>query len=158
MSRKMIAALVALVMSVSVVHAMDIGLFGSYWEPKDDDGLWGGGVLFLPSSIPLEVRGTYYESSSTHELEAIPVDVGLSFQFTQFEKVNVFAVGGGSYYILDHSDRDIDNEFGWYAGGRLELKGPKGNAIILEAFYRGIEIDDPDLDFSGWAFNAGISF
>jgi len=159
MKSMVIIALAAVSVCIPMTNAMDIGVFGSYWDPKDDDEVWGGGVLLLPGSLPIEIRGTYYEKSSTHELESIPVDVGLNFQFTRNDKLNVTAVGGASYYFLDISDRDLDNEFGWYAGARISLNGPRGNALFGEAIYRGADFDeDVKLDFSGWAFNVGFIF
>jgi len=159
MKKQMIILLTTVTMCVSTVNAMSIGLFGSLWNQRDDDDAWGAGVLLLPSTLPLEFRGTYYERSSDHKVRAIPLDFGLNLVLTRFQSAIVTAVGGGSYYILDRSDASADNEFGWYAGGRLEFPLQRSsNALFGEVLYRGADFDDPNLNFSGVTFNVGFIF
>jgi hypothetical protein len=141
---------------VQTATALDVGVFASRWDHKDGDAVWGGGVLFLPASLPMEFRGTFYERSDTGQLQASPLDVGFAFGLTRFESVNISAVVGGSYYLVDAKGYSPDNEFGWYAGGRIEFSVHQDYAVFGEALYRGADLDNAD--FSGVAFNLGILF
>ena len=141
---------------VQTATALDIGLFASRWSHKDGDAVWGGGVLLLPASLPMEIRGTFYERSDTGRLQASPIDVGFSFGLTRLEKAKISVMGGGSYYWVDSSGYSPDNEFGWYAGARIEVYTHEDFAVFGEALYRGAKLDHAD--FSGAAFNLGILF
>ena len=155
--KKMIAGCILLMFAVvQTATAWDIGPFASLWNHEDGDAVWGGGVLLLPESLPMEIRGTFYERSDTGTLQASPLDVGLAFGLTRFDSVNFSAVGGASYYWIDADDSSDDNEFGWYVGGRVEFSFHQDYALLGEALYRGAELDDAD--FSGFTFNLGILF
>lgn len=159
MKKQLIILIIAMAMCTSALNAMSPGLFGSLWNQRDDDDALGAGVLLLPSTLPLEFRATYYERSSDHKLRAIPLDFGLNFVLTRIDTVVVTAVGGGTYYILDRKNASEDNEFGWYAGGRLELPLHRtGNALFGELLYRGADFDNPNLNFSGVTINLGFIF
>ncbi len=148
-----------MLLALAVVHtatALDIGPFASYWNHKDGDAVWGAGVLLLPASLPLEMRGTFYERSDTGTVQASPLDVGLALGLTRFEKVKLSAVGGGSYYWVDAKGSSLDNEFGWYIGGRMEVAVQQSYVVFGEALYRGVKLDH--VDFSGVTFNLGFMF
>ncbi len=154
-------ALVLMGALVPVARAWDIGVFGSYWDQKDSGSAWGAGVLFLPEMLPLEFRGTWYERSSAAKVRAIPLDAGLGLRLTRGEKVSVTAVGGVSYYLLDIKGASPDNEFGWYAGGRVEVtpaRDSRAFSMFGEVLYRGVNMDEPRLKLNGLAMQIGVLF
>lgn len=142
--------------AVQAATALDIGPFGSISDHKDGDAVLGAGLLFLPESLPMEFRGTFYERSDRGSLRACPVDVGMAFGLTRFESIDLVGVFGGSYYFVDANGYSTDNEFGWYAGGRLEFDANEDIALFGEVLYRGADLDDAD--FSGFTFNVGVLF
>lgn len=155
--KKIIAGCILLTLViVQTATAWDIGSFVSLSDHNDGDAVWGAGVLFLPESLPMEFRGTFYERSNVGKLQASPLDVGLAFGLTRFENVKFSAVGGGSYYLVDAKGYSPDNEFGWYIGGRAEFSVHQNYSLFGEALYRDAELDDAD--FSGFTFNLGILF
>ena len=154
--KKLIVGCMVITLVVQTAAAFDIGVFASRWHHKDGDAVWGAGVLLLPESLPLELRGTFYERSDTGELQASPLDIGFAFGLTRFERVKASAVGGGSYYFVDAKGSSPDNEFGWYAGGRVEFDAHRNFGVFGEALYRGARLDDAD--FSGASLNLGILF
>lgn len=162
MKQKFIALIVFLAAGLSVTQAAGLEAFGSYWSQDDGDEVMGGGAGLVFDSVPLEIRGTYYEESPVQgigDLQVIPVDAGLVITLTSAHAVHVSLVGGGSYYILDAEiDDDIDNEWGWYAGGRIEIPLEAGVSIFGDLYYRGVELQDTDIDLSGLAANVGLLF
>ncbi len=155
--KKILASCVLLsLVVVQTATALDVGPFASRWHHKDGDAVWGGGVLLLPATLPIEFRGTFYERSDTGTLQASPFDFGLAFGLTRFESFKIFASGGGSYYLVDAKRSSPDNKFGWYAGGRVEVPTQQNFAVFGEALYRGVKLDDAD--FSGFSFQLGILF
>ena len=156
MKKLVIGCMLLTLAVVQTATALDVGLFASRWDHKDGDAVWGGGVLFLPATLPMEIRGTFYERSDYHTLQASPLDVGLALGLTRFDSVKFTGVGGGSYYWVDAKGSSPDNEFGWYAGGRIEVSTHEKYAVFGEALYRGAKLDDAD--FSGVTFNLGILF
>jgi hypothetical protein len=155
--KKIIAGCIMLALAVGqTVTAMDIGAFVSHWSHEDGDAVWGAGVLLLPASLPMEIRGTFYERSDTGKLQASPVDIGLALGLTRYESVSFSAVGGGSYYWIDAKGYSPDNEIGWYIGGRVEFGTNQDYAVFGEVLYRGASFDHAD--FSGATFNLGILF
>ncbi len=155
--RKLMLGCVMLVLaSVQVAGAWNIGVFGSYWDQKDGDSVWGGGVLLLPESLPLEFRATLYERSTPAKVQANPLDIGLAFGLTRLDKVKASLIGGASYYWVDAKHASLDNEFGWYIGGRLEVTASRDYSVFGELIYRGVKLDNPD--FSGTTLNIGVLF
>jgi hypothetical protein len=155
--KKLIVGCMLLTLAVvQTATALDIGPFASYWNHKDGDAVMGGGVLLLPATLPIEIRGTFYERSDRGQLQVSPLDVGLALNLTRYESVKLSLIGGGSYYWVDGKGYSPDNEFGWYAGGRVEVSTNQDIAVFGEALYRGAKLDYAD--FSGVTFNLGILF
>ena len=155
--KKIIAGCMLLTLVVvQSAAALDVGVFASRWHHKDGDAVWGAGVLLLPASLPMEIRGTFYERSDTGKLLASPLDIGFAFGLTRLETVKISAAGGGSYYFVDAKSYTPDNEFGWYAGGRVEVAAHSRFGVFGEALYRGARLDDAN--FSGVSLNLGILF
>ncbi len=155
--RKMMLGCVLLVLaSAQAASALDIGVFGSRWSHKEGEAVWGGGVLLLAESLPLELRATYYESATPAKIEAHPLDFGLAIGLTRLDTVNVTAIGGGTYYWINAKHSSPDNEFGWYAGGRVEVTAPRDYTVFGELIYRGANLDVAD--FRGLTINIGLLF
>ena len=155
--KKVIVSCVLLTLAVvQTASALDVGVFASRWSHKDGDATWGGGLLLLPASLPIEMRGTFYERSDTGQIQVSPVDLGFAFSLTRFDSLRLSLVGGVSYFWVDAKGSSPDNEFGWYGGGRMEFDVQTGLAVFGEALYRGADLDDAD--FSGATFNIGILF
>ncbi len=156
MKKIMIGFVLLTLVSAQVAGAWNVGVFGSRWDHKDGDAVWGGGVLVLPESLPLEFRATLYEHSSRGRLQANPLDFGLALGLTRMDKVSVTAIGGGTHYWVDAKHSSPDNKFGWYVGGRVEVTTPHNFSGFGELMYRGAKLDDAD--FSGPTLNLGILF
>lgn len=165
---------------LSQAWAGDITGFGSYWNTDDADDTWGvGGKVGLGVTEMLEIegRGTWYDDVTDDggpgdiDIEAIPIEAGVALNFLPEQPLNPYIMGGAGYHFLDTNRGSIDDEFGWYAGGGVEIGGPENVAFVVEALYRGIEgevddddedvvvvRDDIDIDLSGLAVNAGIQY
>jgi len=155
--RKLVLGFVVLALaSAQAASAWEIGVFGSGWDRKDGDAVWGGGVLLLTESLPLEFRATIYERSTAAKIQANPLDFGLALGLTRLDTVKVTAIGGGSYYWVDAKHGSSDNKFGWYAGGRLEVDTPHNVSAFGELMYRGVK--PGGADFRGATVNIGIIF
>jgi opacity protein-like surface antigen len=166
------------ILAVPAAKATDFGVFGSYWTTEDaDDALGAGAKLRLGRFV--ELRGTYFSDVTADtdperfdfEVSAIPLEAGLRFDFAENEAFSPYVGGGASYYLLDTSEGDIDDEVGWYALVGAEFaRQPSGLAFMAEAIYRGIEAtvtedndgfpddvrDDVNLNLDGLGVNAGI--
>src|SRR5262245_37114827 len=69
-------------------HAGDFGVFGSYWDTKDADHGFGGGIrTSFGEAVRFDLRGTYYNDLKRDigpndiKLHAAPLDAGISFHF-----------------------------------------------------------------------------
>lgn len=175
--------------------ASDFAVFGSYLDTEDLEETVGGGVKAgFGDRFQLELRATYlpdltedFESfvddpgddpgRFTNDIEAIPLDVGVKYNFGAHQPVNVYVGGGGTYFLLDAERGEIDDEAGFYVTGGLEFaRATGGVGFFAEAIYRSVEatvnrdpqdfddIDDidfedireRDLDVGGLGVNAGL--
>ncbi len=152
-----IAAVVALVLSAPIAMANGIGVFGSYWNPKDLDSEWGYGAklkIALGRDAFLDIRGGRFEfeaqqGGTTATLEVIPLEAVWIFHLQYWGPLYPYIGGGGGYYLMDAEykgpgaeDRPgVSDEFGWFAvaGGELEIGGPV--ALFAEAKYTWLETD-----------------
>lgn len=174
--------------------AGEVDLFGSYMTTDDFDDSWGAGVRtgwqFGDSPLGMEFRASYYPELGTdlddlvdeidapgdffdqQDAEAIPLDVGVTFQIGE-----AIHVGGGATYVLLDSDfADLDDETGFYGVVGFRTAGDSGVGLFVEGLYRSIEasidpedIDDFEeiddvftdnvaLDLDGFTVNAGVTF
>lgn len=189
----LIFAAAALILAAGAVPASagSFALFGSYWDTDAIGETAGGGIQFgIPlggAGLELDFRGTYYpdltedfegliEGDDTVEIEveAVPVDVGVSYYFGN-QNVQPYVGGGATYYILDIDRGELDDEYGFYGkGGILFGSGPNGANFFVEAMYRDVDgtvdsepedfddLDDVDfvdnvtLDLSGFSASIGV--
>ena len=146
------------------------GVFGSYWDTDDADDAFGIGAKGRFGMF--ELRGTYYEdltSDSVIEVEAIPIEAGVAFNFAPDMAINPYVGAGVSYFLLDTNIGDIDDEVGWYAVLGGEFGMAEGISLMAEVMYRDVEgtVEDfsaaeftgsPDIDLSGVAANVGAAW
>ena len=144
-----------------------VGVYGSWWDTDEADDAFGIGAKGRLGMF--ELRGTYYEdltSNSIVEVEAMPIDAGVAFNFAPDMAINPFVGAGVSYFLLDTNVGDIDDEVGWYAVVGGELGMAEGISLMAELMYRDVEgtVEDggvtsqPDIDLSGITANVGAAW
>jgi len=147
--------------------AIDLYGFGSYWEQKDSDGTWGGGVglslPFITEMLRIDGRAYYFESADLGRdgnLDLIPFDLGLQVHLMPNGTLDPYFLGGISYIYADSDHIDVDSNFGAYLG--LGLDWSLGSPLIKifgEFLYRASELDTAfgnDVDVSGFTGNIGL--
>lgn len=164
-------------------QASDFSLGGAYWNTKDYNAGVGASLKWAPSlggtNLAFEMRGTYLDdikvdspSEFDFEVHAIPVDVGLKWDFTKNEAGNFYIGGGGTYTFLDSNQGQLDDDVGYYAEIGFQVGKPKGASFFAEALYRktkgtveGVQspgdpsvTEDVSTDLSGAAANVGVSW
>jgi hypothetical protein len=163
----------ALVFLAGPAMATDFSAYGAYWDTKDADNALGAGAKVSFGFV--ELRGTYFSDVTADtdperfdfEVSAIPLEAGVAFKFAEGERFTPYVGGGVSYFLLDTSEGDIDDETGWYAVVGADIKGSSGFGFMVEGIYRGMEAtvrgDDPsdivgdvDIDLGGLGVNAGV--
>jgi hypothetical protein len=156
------------------VQAAELGIFGSYWTPKDGDETFGAGAKVKGGLGPfyLSLRGTYFNDITEDvgddvELRVIPLDAGVGLQLDLIDVIEIYGGVGATYYFMDIDGASIDDEIGWYLEAGVELTITKHASVFGEAVWRHVEgtIKDRDIDRSrvdvnleGLGFNVGIVF
>ncbi len=187
--------------STSPAAAVDFGIFGSYWDSDDLGGAFGlGGRIWVDinDDLDFEVSAQWLEEfednstlleptplpafvfSAMTEVEAIPVDLGLTYSFGD-EGQGFFIGGGGTWASLDGeiviTDPSlpggiielggVDDEFGWYA-----KLGYEAHDLFVDLLYRDLSAtveglaavplagipSKIDIDLSGFQVNLGWRF
>ena len=131
-TRLVLAAAVSVLVAGSA-SAGSFAVYPSYWDTKDAGSVGGLGVNFtvpIYKFLDFEARASYYEELTNEPLDdffsgnspiqdgirALPLEVGVRFNFLQDNKVwHPWAGIGGAYYMLDTDAGNIDDEFGYYA-------------------------------------------
>ncbi len=193
--------------STSPAAAVDFGIFGSYWDSDDLGGAFGlGGRIWVDinDDLDFEVSAQWLEefeddsslleptplaafASVKTKMEAIPVDLGLTYSFGDAGQ-GFFIGGGGTWAFLDGeiefpggpvaaplSDDtlvldDIDDEFGWYAKLGYQARG----GVFVDLLYRDLSATvagltaetlagtgippEIDIDLSGFQVSLGWRF
>jgi hypothetical protein len=186
-----LTALAGAFLFTAPAHATEFKIFGAYADTDVLGDTGGGGIGFgIPfnDTLSLDLRATYLQELSSDPLDGIfdfdddndvfadsdinvvPIDVGLRFNFQRGGVVNPYIGGGGTYFILDSDARgvEIDDELGFYGLAGARFGDDVGPAFFAEAMYRTVEAsasfrdddvdfdDDADIDLDGFAVNAGI--
>lgn len=176
MKKTILCAATALALAAGPAMANDFAVFGSYWDTKDAEEALGGGAKLRFGFF--EVRGTYFSDVTADqsperndfEVSAIPLEVGLAFNFAENERFSPYVGGGGGYYMLDTNIGEVDDEIGFYGVLGANIGDPDGVSFMAEAIYRQMEgtvtnedeITDPDIDdevdfdLSGLGVNVGL--
>lgn len=189
------AAAAVLLLAGTPAFASDFAVFGSYLDTEDLEETVGGGVKAgFGAAWQLELRATYFPDLTedfesfaddpgddpgdfTNDIEAIPLDVGVKYNFGADQPLNFYVGGGGTYFLLDAERGEIDDEVGFYGVVGVEFaRSVGGVGFFAEAIYREVEatvnrdVDDfddlddidfndlleRDLDVGGIGANAGI--
>ena len=162
-----ICLLILVLLTGSKALAIDLYGFGSYWDQKDSDGTWGGGVgLSLPlftEHLRLDGRAYLFEDNEIGhdgDLSITPFDLGLQVHILPSGSVDPYILGGFSYIYVDSDRFDVDSTVSGYLG--LGLDVDLGIPLIKffgEAIYRAAELDrkiGDDIDTSGFTGNIGV--
>jgi hypothetical protein len=186
-----LGAIAALVVLAATPAAADFRIFGAYQDTDERDDTAGGGVAVgfpVAEILDIMVRGTYLEKLEDDpldgvldddeevfigELETIPIDVGVRWEFTDRETgAQPYVNGGATYWLLDADQGDVDDEIGFFVGLGSTFGNREGVSFYIEGLYRQVEgtvegaideggdavDDDFDIDLSGIGANAGIRF
>lgn len=165
----------------SPVWASSVGVMASYWFSDDTDDAPGGGLRFqldAGETWTFEFRGSVYDDFEItrrsagpvekFQLEAVPIDFGVSYNFNKNAQINPYLGFGGSYVLLESRlGGRLQDEFGWFALAGADFNFREEAAIFVEVIYRNIdatlEADDlgrglnEELNMKGPAINVGIA-
>jgi opacity protein-like surface antigen len=168
--KKALMTLGLAVLLAAPAMAGSVGVYGAWWTTDDaNDSLGLGGWIdfYLGRGIEIEFRGSHFSDFETvndlddrADLRITSYDLGFTYNFgyDSANKLNPYLGIGGSLLSaeLDRIDNDkelgtLDDEFGYYAVGGIELPISKYFAFVAEAMYRSakFEILGNDLGFSG---------
>ena len=174
------ASLLALIAIPS--WAGGVGVMFSAWDTSEAGDDNGGGVKIefeVVSAIDFEIRAAwlgeldFVSQGQDFRLEAVPVDVGLSYEFLKDQKVQPFLGGGFSFAFLNGivgSDAAVrvDDEAGYYVVGGVESGFAERFTGFAEILYRGMksevrsdgflnrDLEDVGVDLAGATFNIGV--
>ena len=130
-------------------------VFGSGWDPDlTGEALGGGASLSFGDTFGVDLRATYYRNAEIEDfdigdddddlelgdLQIIPVEALLRYNFNSGGAANFYVGGGASYIILDWDEGpEIDDEVGWAALVGARFGDPEGLNFFIEGTYRGVE-------------------
>lgn len=176
MKKTILCAATALALAAGPAMASDFAVFGSYWSTDDAEEAIGGGAKLRFGIV--ELRGTYFSDVTADtsperndfEVQVIPLEAGLAFNFAENERFSPYVGGGAGYYMIDTNIGEVDDEVGWYGVVGTNIGTPGGLSFMAEAIYRNMEatvtdeddITDPDIDdevdfdLSGIGVNVGL--
>ena len=155
--RKALAMLGLVALAGAPAVASDLSLYGSGWDPDGIEEAFGGGASFhIGDSFGIDLRGTYYQNAEADnieigpnedddpevfgDLQMIPVEALLRFDFNNDGPANFYVGGGVSYIFLDIEDGpDVDDETGWIGLVGARFGDPGGVNFFIEGAYRGVE-------------------
>ncbi|MEE8369037.1 MAG: OmpW family outer membrane protein [Thermoanaerobaculia bacterium] len=166
---------VVVLAATGAAWASSVSVTVSQWATDhagDDSGLGFKLGLSATPNVDIEVRVAFFdmllaEGPEVFEVEAFPVELGLSYNFRVSDKANPYVGGGVGYYELDAKGPELPGEFGWYLVGGIDVPISKNWLVFAEGLYRQVEAqaesDDlgrslikQELNLSGAAFNLGI--
>lgn len=141
-----------------------MGVYGSWWDTDDANDAWGVGVKGRIGMF--ELRGTWYDKFDVRsgvEIESIPIEAGIAWNFAPHLAVNPYVGAGVGYHFMDTNLGSVDDEVGWYAVLGGEFGMPAGFAMIGEVMYRDVDATLENgfrekVDLSGFAVNIGAGW
>lgn len=177
-----VASLLALV--ALPAWAGGIGVTYSTWDTDEASDDQGGGIkieIDAGKFVDLEVRTAWLESllfsgqGEQFKLEAVPIDIGLAYDFEAGGKVQPFVGGGLSYVLLNAKVESLapieaDDEAGYYVVAGLEGDISERWALFAEVLYRDVsavikssgflnrDFNDFAVDLGGVGGNVGLMF
>lgn len=170
MKRVLIVLIGVFLAGAAVADNNGWGFFGSYWDPSDGDSTFGPGTRLTIEMFPqamLDIRLSYFNDlldDDAGDLEAIPLDVGLTVDFLSSDNLWLYGGVGVDSYFLD--GYGADDEIGFHALGGVDITikdsgnnyGAVQAGLFAEVMYRDVDINTSigDLDLSGVDANAGL--
>jgi hypothetical protein len=136
-----LAAMLALGALVPSAHA--IGVMASWWNMDDasDDG-FGVGLRSKTQIVPMvaiDTRVSWIKFSDP-DVNVFPIEA------TGLLKLGMLYAGlGAGYYIFDADGADLDNNFGWYVLGGVDV-GLSSFSIFGEVKWTMLSTDIKDVD------------
>ncbi len=176
-----------LVLVAAPSGASEIGVGVGYWDTEaaeDDNGFGLKVSLDAGANWNFDLRATFFDGHGNVfgvrqiDIEATPVDLGVSYDFNPEGPANVYAGGGFNYTLYKSTSFNlvrqapeqsrIKDEPGWYAVVGVETTMQSGIGFYAEALYRQnkatvqgdglVEFDAIKIDFAGPAATVGISY
>jgi opacity protein-like surface antigen len=167
--------LAVFVLAAGPIWASGLSVTASQWttdQADDDTGIGFKLGLSATPNVDVELRVSFFDTLVTDgpgaiEVEAMPIELGLSYNFRVSDRANPYLGGGAGYYELDAKGPELPGEFGWYLVGGIEVPIAKNWMVFGEGLYRQVEgqaeADDLNrtlvkraIDLSGAAFNVGV--
>jgi hypothetical protein len=158
------------------------GVFGAYHNTEDVDESSGAGIrtrlgwLDLRASWLNDLTRDTSPESLDFELQAVPLEAGVAFDFMTDARWNPYVGGGVSYFLLDSDDVEIKDQAGFYGVLGSEFGFRENLNFMVEAMYRNMEAEverDPNkvrdvnnidleresnVELGGFGINAGVSW
>jgi hypothetical protein len=179
-----LATLFAITLLAAAAPALagGFGIHGSYWDTDALGETAGAGAKYTigDAALRFELRGSFFPDLSENfgqlvgsddgrdlEVEAVVPEAGIAFNFAPEANLQFYLGGGLSYYFLETSLFELDDEVGYYGVAGLVAGGAgDGPAFFGEVLYRSVEgtvtddslEDNVKLDLSGPSVNAGVLF
>lgn len=162
MKRLCVAALVALLgVCVITPSAHAIGVMASWWkiDESNEDGFGFGlrSKVQVAPMVAFDTRGSWIKFGDP-DTNVFPIEATGILQLGM-----VYGGIGLGYYIFDADGADIDNDFGWYLVGGVDV-GVGKFGIFGEVKWTKITTDvdfgdvPAELDADGIGFNVGVLF
>lgn len=168
-SKRTLCAIAAAIALAGPAWAGEFSLFGSYWDTDIAGDTAGGGIEFafpFNETLALELRASYFEELTDDPLEnafdsdaevfqeagiqALPLDLGLRFQFAPGSNFRPYLAGGGTYFLLDSDFGEINDEVGYYAALGATIGDGVGADFFVEGIWRKatarVELDPQELE------------
>ena len=119
--------LVGLVLFVLPIAQAGIGVFGTYWDSKDYDDLYGGGVRLgtpIGAGFGIEARASYLSTDLYGDddvaLDVVPLEAVLSWTLDASDMLKPYVGAGVNYTIFFNekakggfTDFDLKDSFGF---------------------------------------------
>lgn len=148
--------------------------YGSMIDTSNKPGYGAGGKIEMPiyDILKLEVRGSWLTDTETRKRNAkadiVPIDVGLALHlpgrvFDVFREnlIRPIALGGATWSYIDlNKGYGSSDDWGWYAGGGVEIGEEEGVGLLIEAIYRGIDVSYNGIndELNGVMGNVGLYY
>ena len=159
MKTKVLAIAVSTLLAVVSTPALagGIGVMVGTWDTENAEDDQGGGVkleLGMGENIDLEFRASWFDGfvqandGFVYRIEALPVDIGVAYNFLPGHKLNPYAGVGGTYLFISpqeargqefNSRPRSQEEAGYYLEVGLELQVSRNFSVFAEGLYRSIK-------------------
>ncbi len=148
--------------------------YGSILDTSSELGYGAGGKIEMPLAdiLKLEVRGGWLTDvkigKSDVDTDVVPVDVGLAlhvpgrlFDRVRENNIRPIFLGGATWAYMDlENGYGSADDWGWYAGGGVEIGKERGVGLLVEALYRDLDVNNNGVsgDIGGAMGNVGLYY